>query len=332
MDDLINKLGINETYTKPIKKQKKFDKIYNNIPHIANYNFMMDILFLPTSKGYKYILTMVDLATDEFDIEPLKSKDAKVVLAAMKKIFKRPYLNKPYSSIRTDAGTEFKGDVHKYLYDQSILHSIALPDRHKQMSAVESLNKQLGRLFNGYMNKIEIETGKEYRNWTDIVDTIRRDLNKIRKKPTGNPFTDIYPAPEIISKPKFKIGDIVLRKVETPYNALGHKQNTTNFRMGDFRWDMVPKKIKQIYVYNTGYRYGLVGINVAYQEFELMKSTEKSEKFNVKQIIGKKKMSNKIYYNIWWKGFKKAESTWELKTTLLADGLKREMMDYDKSN
>jgi len=41
----------------------------------------------------KYILVIVDIATNEFDIEPLKNKSAEDVLEGSKKILKRSYLN-----------------------------------------------------------------------------------------------------------------------------------------------------------------------------------------------------------------------------------------------
>ena len=65
---------------------------------------------------------------------------------AIKKIFKRPHLNEPYASIRTDNGKEFKGVFSKWMYNESILHRIAEPYRHQQLANVENLNRTLGRL------------------------------------------------------------------------------------------------------------------------------------------------------------------------------------------
>ena len=81
MQNLLNTLGINETYTKQIKKPTKFNHIRDNIPLKKNFNFMADLIELPvTKKKFKYLLVCVDLATDEFDVEPMKDKDAKTVL------------------------------------------------------------------------------------------------------------------------------------------------------------------------------------------------------------------------------------------------------------
>lgn len=104
MNTLIKKLGIDEKFTKAPRQPKFFNKIKDNIPWVKNYNFMADLLFLPTtSKGFKYLLVMVDIASDEFDIEPLKDKESSTVLNATKAIFKRGILKLPYASIKMDS-------------------------------------------------------------------------------------------------------------------------------------------------------------------------------------------------------------------------------------
>lgn len=188
-DALIKKLEIDETFTTPVKKPKRFTKVKDQIPLVSDYNFMADLLFLPhTEKGFKYLLVVVDLATDEFDIEPLKDKNPESVLKAMKAMFKRPYIKKPEYSIKTDSGSEFKGVFQKYLFDNSIYHSVALPNRHTQLANVELLNRTLGRLLNGYMNSVEEKTGKEYKEWTEALPLIRDELNALRKKKKRTPL------------------------------------------------------------------------------------------------------------------------------------------------
>ena len=77
MENLIKKLKIDETYTKA-RKQKVFNKVKDNVPHVEDCNFMADLLLLPeTKKGFKYLLVVVDLVNDDFDIEQLTNKDSK---------------------------------------------------------------------------------------------------------------------------------------------------------------------------------------------------------------------------------------------------------------
>lgn len=330
MDKLLKKLNVNETYTKALKKPI-FDKVKQNTFPKGGYNYMADVLFLPeTKEGYKYLLTMVDLWSDEFDMEPLKTKEPTEVLKAMETIFKRKYLKRPKASIRTDNGSEFKGVFHKWLFENDILHREAEPYRHQQLANVEQLNYIIGRLLNGYMNNKEETTGKVYKEWLPPLNIIRKDLNKVREKPDGDPFTF---NPTLTDKiPKYNVGDLVYHKVERPMNALGHYQSTANFRVGDYRFDIKnPRKIIKVLPYPNNIRYILNGMNhVSYTEAELKPAAQKEETYTVKKIIDKKIIKKVVYYLIWWKGYLKKNATWEKETELIKDGLKPMIDEYNK--
>jgi transposase InsO family protein len=99
----------------------------------SGFNYMADLLYLPkTRQKYLYLLTMVDIWSNNCDFEPLKDKKADTVLKAMKKIFKRGILPQPQASIRTDNGTEFQDVFHKWLYDHNIFHRLGEPYRHQK--------------------------------------------------------------------------------------------------------------------------------------------------------------------------------------------------------
>ena len=306
---LISELGIDETFTKPQPKETQFTKVKGVIYPEEDYNFQADLLELPkTKEGFKYLLVVVDLWTNEFDIEPLKTKRPNTVLGAFKKMIKRKHINLPEASIRTDGGGEFKGDFAKFLFDKSILKKTAMKGRHQQMANVERLNKTLGRLFNGYMNKKEEETNKPYREWTDILSQVRTKLNKIRKvEPNKFKFAKI----KMIS-PKFKIGDLVYYKL-TPSQAEDSLGNPVQggFRTGDRRFSKKARKIKQILAYkgNVPVRYQLNYLpNVSFAESEL-KLASGEETFEVRKIVDDRRGQ----YKIWWKGFAKKNATWENK-------------------
>lgn len=327
MNDLLNKLGVDETFTKPPQKQKVFNKVKDNIPLVKQANYMSDLLELPKTKnGFKYLLVVIDLATDAFDIEPIKSKESKETLNGLKTIFKRKWIKKPKVSITTDGGNEFKSVFNKFLEDENIYHKTALPYRHKQLGNVENLNKQLGRLLNGFMNSKEVETGKVYREWDTILPIIRTDLNKHRAKDIpNNPYNQSPPDFNLQENPKFKIGDVVYYKLDYPENALGNKQSTANFRVGDYRFSKIPKKIVNVLLYpkQPTFRYMLKDMpNVSYNEYELkLAKGETQTKYKVKEILGSKKIKGVKHYLIWWKNYKKADATWEPEQQLIEDGL-----------
>lgn len=308
---LLDNLGIDEKFNKTIQKDKTFNHVKDNIPQVEDANMMADLLYLPTAKfGYKYLFVIVDLATNEFDMEPIKDKDPETVLKAMKKCFTRSYVKQPEYSLKTDSGSEFKGIFHKYLYDESILHKTSIAHRHNSLSNVESLNRQLGRLFNGYMNKKEEKTGKVFKNWTEAIPIIRDELNEIRRvKLSKDPTKVVYSVPidytevkrEVVTinkkgkkeiktetvnvpiKPKFKVGQYVYRYLDAPKDALGKNQTTKNVRMGDYVWDRTQREILQIFTMgnSTGgplYRYYLDGLpNVSYTEKQLKRAPEPND-------------------------------------------------------
>ena len=311
MDKILKELKINEKYSKPVKIKKEFSRVKDNIPLKADYNFMADLLELPeTKKGYKYLLVVVDLATDEFDIEPITNNKSLTVVDAMKRMFKRRYIKKPYASIRTDGGAEFKDAFDKFCYENNILHKIGVAGRHQQTSNVERLNRELGRLIIGYLNSVEEKELKTFKEWVEIVPKIRTMLNDFRKKPEGDPFTDIYPTVDLKKQPKYKEGDVVYRMSEKPLDALGRKQPTQNFRMGDYRWDIVPRKIVRVlrYAGKVPIRYILENLpNVAYAEYELIPAKEKEALYIVESVKAKRTIRGVKQLLIKWKGYKKTE-------------------------
>lgn len=320
MQKLIDELGIEEgDFKAPPKRAKRYTKVKDVAFPFEDYNFMADLLILPTTKkGNRYLLVVVDLATNEFDFQELKTKTPNVILDAYKKMIKRPYINKAKASIRVDDGSEFKGVFERYLYDESILKRTALPNRKSQMGNVERLNGELGRIINGYMNTQELKTNKKFVEWDNPTF-----LNKVRKK--MNEFRKVEPRKliEMVHKPlgksKFKVGDVVQYRLDTPEDALGRKQPTSNFRKGDRRFSREGRKIKEVLKFPTMYRYILhTKPNVSYTADQLRK-VEGKEKFDVKKILDKKKIKGRVHYLVWWKNYKKSEATWETASALKKD-------------
>jgi hypothetical protein len=281
-EKLLKQLNINEKFTKPLKKETEFNHVKDSVALIVGNNQQMDILHLPTTRfGYKYLLTCVDLANNACDFMPLKTKTPVSVLNAYQEMNGNKYIRLAKCTLTTDSGTEFKGVFQEYLNKHNIFHRVGIPDRHKQTGNVENLNKQLGRIIMGYLNQIEEKTKVTAKNWLPIIYLIRDEINKERiiKVPKDiNSY--VYPCRDGTDekgeyvKPKFKIGDSVYYKSEVPLDALGNKQNTKQFRQGDYRWNPKPKKIVKILYYPAPivYRYMLSDMpNVSYTKNELMK-------------------------------------------------------------
>jgi len=311
--------------TKPPNPEKKYTNIRKNTFPKEDYNFMADLLFLPTTEeGYRYALVVVDLWSREFDVQPLKNKTPATVLEAFKEMVKRPYLNFPKASIQTDQGTEFKGIFHNYMYGKNIYHKYANAGRKTQMSTVESLNNTLGYLLNKYMADQEVKTGKEYKEWTKPLRQIVKELNKERKQPNGDPFKSrkiIIPEKDS----KFKKGDIVHWALDAPESFTERKLDA-KFRQGDRRWSRSTVRVDQVLVYNSDiipYRY-LINNNsyASYTANQLkLAKNQKVEKFAVKDIIGARGRGRTREFLVQWSDYPKESASWEPKDQLIEDGL-----------
>ena len=296
MNTIRESLGINNAdtslYSKIYRITKKASEqthIKDNVPIVSGYNYMADILHLPTDKfGFNKLLVVVDIGSDEFDIEKMKGETAKETLSAYNKMLKRRIVKLPFASMLTDGGSSFKDEFHKFLYFNEVDHRIAMPSRHHQLSNADNLCRQLGDLFNGVMNQKEVDTGKQSKAWTQSIDMVREQLNEYRKKrlnkqlaKKGASFpvdltTFEYPTFDniIISnkkakqiQPKYKVGDLVNVLYNEPHkfslNKYGEavKQNTKSFRMGDLRLSKKKYAISKVLYYsgNPSYRYLLDG-------------------------------------------------------------------------
>ena len=281
-------LGISEIYTKLYRRPKppatEQNHIKDNTYLVKGYNYMADVLHLPVDAfGYCKLLVVCDIADDSFDIEKMKdSESAPETLKAYKRMLLRGIIELPKASLTTDGGSGFKADFHKMLYDNGIDHRVARVGRHHQLANVDNLCRQLGDIFHGIMNAKEEQTGKRSVKWTYMIDIVRDKLNAYRKKKLPvdittyqYPFFDntIKSKNKIkIINPKYKVGDLVNVLLQEPLNALGKKQPSKQFRMGDYRLDKKKRKILAVLYYagHPSYRYLIEGLpNASYTEQEL---------------------------------------------------------------
>jgi hypothetical protein len=175
------------------------------------------------------------------------------------------------------------------------------------MSPIDNLCYQLGKILNDYMSSVELQTGKVYRQWPDIIDTVIIEMNKIRKRelPDKNEFdtrfvNDIKQIRKIsytttkvavgepgnkktgekietieqeFIRPKFRVGQYVYVLLKTPKSVLGKTQSTSNFRAGDMTVDPERREITEVLMMNGKgplYRYLIDGYrHVSFSESQL---------------------------------------------------------------
>ena len=328
----LNKQLLYKLYKHP-KKEKGV-----NMPHTyakkENAVHQADLLFMPNDNGYRYILSVVDVATRKAAAEPIKSKKSDEIIEAFKKIYKSSALKMP-SILKTDPGNEFKGNVKKYFEDNNVEVVYSLTGRHRQTAVVEALNKKIATALFKRMTAQELLTGDKSVEWVDDLPVIIKAINKnIHYKP---PKAD-GPVCSGDSCQLLEIGTKVRRILDYPIDTHNEKRVHGKFRASDIRWHPEIRTIKNILL-TTGqpplYQLddGKDGIDqrVAYtkQQLQVVDKNEelpppkvirgKPKTYKVEKIIGKKKIKGKIYYKVKWLGYPEEESTWEPRTNLIED-------------
>ncbi len=300
-----------------------------------NFIHQVDLLFLPEDQGYKYALVATDVGTRLVDAVPLKSKQPKGIIDGLKTIHTNGILEKPFR-VHVDSGTEFKGDVKKWLTKNEVKVKTALPGRHRQQAIVENRNKQIGKKLFNRMIEEELQTGEQSNQWIDDLPLVIEEINDktkertklIRKSETGNPYKckgttcDLYP-----------IGTRVHVALDAPRDSFG-KKLAGNFRETDLRFSLQPKTIVKILT--LPYQPPLYVLDgqphTAYTKQQLLpykerkldeqkirpKKNDKDENvWIVEKIIDKRKLNNRLQLKVKWKGFK--QPTWEPRSVINKD-------------
>ena len=223
-------------------------------------------------------------------------------MQSFKNIIKRKILIMPEISIKTDGGSEYRSVFDKYLSDNGVWHKTAQAYRKTQMSPVEGLNATIGRILMNYLNNRSEKIGKNYYNWTDILDNIRTEVNQYRKRDMNKlkkyQDTQYFDAKKA-GDPDYRVGDFVYYKLDKYTDMLGKALSDNKKRMGDRIFSIATKEIVDILMYPSEpyYRYKLKGIpRASYSKYELKKSNRTETTYNVKKIIGMKTVNKKELY------------------------------------
>ncbi|EFA77425.1 hypothetical protein PPL_12641 [Heterostelium album PN500] len=332
-------------YKKNLKKNDENEELSNlfkipkkdnnkTTPHILEFKEndkqQADLLFLPVDNGYKYALVVVDLGSRLTDAVALKAKSAEAM-------------------IQTDPGSEFKGVVKRYFDEKGIYIRYGRPGRHRQQALVEQRNKIIGKLLFMRMTAEELLTGTKSISWVEdlplVIEAINERYNRdkeerdrLKKKVPDKPLGD--------GQDLLKEGTIVRVQLDEPIDvttatltsAITNESTTTKlagrFRASDIRWNPKPTKIDRIllepgkppmyFVISPPY------IPYTRNQLQIVEPGEKKphpstirgepDEYIVEKILSKKKIGNRWYYLVKWRGYDDPkDNTWELKTKLMED-------------
>lgn len=321
---------VNELFRKP-KKDKGVNAptFYRYKPNTVQ---QADLLFLPNDDGYKYLLVVVDVGSRLTDAQPLKDKKGSSILNAFQKIYSRNTLKLP-QKLEIDSGTEFSDSI-KWFNNQDIIVRVAKTGRHRQQAIVERRNQSIGTALFKRMVAQEIVTEEQSNQWIDDYKDVIDDLNKKEKNRKIKPPSDDYlchkDACELLNQ-----GDKVRVALEAPRDVVSNQKLHGKFRDSDIRFEIKPKTITDVIIQPNKPPLYLVDNDhkQAYTKNQLLpvkkNETNPNEnklrpikdngvsKFIIDKILDKKKINNKIHYNVKWKGY--SETTWEPRSILIKD-------------
>lgn len=311
-----------------------------NIPHYEygepNEMHQADTLFLANDKGYQYLLVVVDVGTRMIDAEPMKGTTSKETAAALKKIYSRKgnasILEVP-KILSTDQGSEFKGEVKKYMDEINVYMKTARTKRHRQVALVERKNRDIGTLVQTHIADDEARTGQASSAWVSDIRHIIKAINK-KTKAMSDKYSvkrereaDRLPRATGPSTKLLSVGTKVRVQLDSPKEG-------DKFRAADERWDRTVRTIQFVLLKpNQPPMYQVSGIENAHYTYNQLQQVSNTEveplrrmqtraqdeyEIQVVQKIKERRGTAGNYeYLIKWKDIR--QPTWEKRVNLEED-------------
>lgn len=257
--------------------------------------------FSRVNGGYKYLLTVINVFSKFAWAEPLKSKGAQEVTAAMRRILEQ---TTPPRNLQVDRGTEFYNATFKALMQ---LYEINMYSTYSVLKAavVERFNRTLkSMMFKNF-------TIKGNQKWVeDLPELVARYNNNVHRtigmRPTDVGVKDekrllrtVHREIKRVGKARFKVGDIVRI---SKYKHLFEKKYTPNWGSENF---VIAKRLAtfpRTYLLRDGQNEDIEG---SFYEAELQKTAHPGI-YLVESVL--KKQGNREFVK--WLGMDKSHNSW----------------------
>ena len=262
---------------KQLTKKPKLSKddIYHFDGDIARNTYhQADILFMPSDKRRRYILTVVDQSYPRYvGAKELVNKTPSNVIKAFEHIYKNSTKLDFPEVLTTDNGKEFNNKQFRdFLEKNGVKHKVALTNRHRQVAIVEAFNGILAKRLFDHMLIKELKTKKTSKEWVQYLQKEVDKINQYREKR----YDRMKKKPEKEKSEKtynlFPIGTKVRYLLDYPVDFSG-KRIGSKFRATDIRWSPKIHEIDNIVLHEgKPPLYQLKGVkNVLYTTSQLQK-------------------------------------------------------------
>ena len=260
------------------------------------------------NRGYKYLLTCIDILSKYAWVVPLKTKTGSELVKAFTKIFQQ--CRKP-DKLQTDAGTEFKNKTCQTFLKQHHVHHFVTYNETKAQ-VVERFNRTLKQM----MWRL-FTTGSSYHYLDKINDIVNGNHNQtfhrsIKMKPSEvtvmnsqQVWRTIYGKQSSSVNYKFKVGDQV--KI-SKHKRVFEKSYLPNWSEETFT--VAQRIARDPPVYKLKELDGEL-IKDTFYETELQKVIEpKDHLFRVQKVLRRRGKGGQAEVLVHWKGWPKKYDSW----------------------
>ena len=307
--DIVQWLKSQNTYTlhKPVRKKFVRNKtIVSGIDDQWQADLVDFSSLSKQNKGYRYLLTCIDILSKYAWVKPLLSKSSKCVTQAFQDILKEGRIP---NTLQSDDGGEFKNHLFQGLLKEYGIHFFTTSSDTKS-AVVERFNRTLkSRMWRYFTHK---STYKYIAILPDLVSSYNHSFHRsIQTRPVDvdkmNEMTiwkKLYQQPAEKVKFKFHIGDAVrISKVKRTF-AKGYVPNWTEEL---FTIAKCIARSPPVYKLKD---YGGEILEGSFYEHELQHVIKEDDVYKVKRIIKTRTRKGKKEHLVKWLGYKDAHNSW----------------------
>ena len=302
-----NKILSEELHKSKRKNYPRRKIIVNHIDEIFAADLVEMQKFAKLNKGYRYLLTCIDIFSKYSWVIPLKDKRGITIKNALQKIFKE---RKP-KFLWTDNGKEFYNKQVETLLNENNIKLYSTNNSEIKSSVVERFNRTFKNMMykkftennNAIFFNILDELVNNYNN--KYHSTIKMTPIQGSKKINEKKIKNIYNFEKTKKLGKFKIGDRVRISLEKNIFEKGYETNWTQeiFVIYDIKYSNVPyyylKDLNNEKLQGTFYQ-------------EELQKTKQDDLYTIEKIL--KTNKDKIYVK--WRGYDNSFNSWIDKNTV----------------
>ena len=277
-----------------------------DVAKLASYN-----------KGFKYLLTCIDVLSRYAWVVPLKDKTGKSLKEAFQVLFKS---GRHPIRLQTDRGTEFTNRVFQKFLKENDVHHFSTYNDETKASIVERFNRTLKSKMWKYFTHREVLT------YEDVLPDLVESYNRTYHRTIGMAPSEVTWANQTtVSKRlygrkgpktscKFVAGDRVrLSKARRTFKK-GYLPNWT-----EELFTIVKCIETRPPVYVVKDDHGEILEGTFYTE-ELQKVIKKDNIYKIETILKKRKKGRRVQYLVKWLGYPETFNSWIFKTDLQKHG------------